>query len=301
MARILIVDDRATNRDYLVTLLGYAHHELTESVDGEEALEIVRRDRPDLVICDVLMPRMDGFEFIRRLRAETALADTKVLFFSASYIEEDARKLAEAGGVLQVLVKPCPPEEILVAVDKALAQAPSATLRAAPEGFDQEHLRLITNKLSTKEQEQRESERRFSALLANVQLVSLMLDRDARITYCNEFFLRLTGWRQDEVVGRDWFEAFIPPEEGDMRKTFDQLLADAPAAGQHENEILTRSGARRLIRWSNTLLRSASGEVTGTASIGEDVTEQHLASRKRSARRAISSPPSSTTSPISSS
>ncbi len=113
MANILVVDDRATNRDYLVTLLGYANHQLLEAVDGAEAIEIVQRERPDLVICDVLMPRMDGFEFVRRLRSEPAVADTKVVFFSASYLEEDARRLAEAGGVLEVLTKPSPPEEIL--------------------------------------------------------------------------------------------------------------------------------------------------------------------------------------------
>ena len=60
-------------------------------------------------------------------------------------------------------------------------------------------------------QELNESERRFSTLLGNVELVSLMLDREARITYCNEYLLRLTGWRQEEVIGRNWFEVFVPP------------------------------------------------------------------------------------------
>ena len=55
------------------------------------------------------------------------------------------------------------------------------------------------------------SDRRFSDLLENMELISLMLDREARITYCNEYLLRLTGWRHDEVIGRSWFELFIPP------------------------------------------------------------------------------------------
>lgn len=67
------------------------------------------------------------------------------------------------------------------------------------------------------EQQLHESERRFSDLLGNVQLLSVMLDREARITYCNAFLLKLTGWRIEEVIGRDWFEVFMPVELGDMK------------------------------------------------------------------------------------
>ncbi len=119
----------------------------------------------------------------------------------------------------------------------------------------------------------RESERRFSDLLSNVELISLMLDREASITYCNDYLLKLTGWRCEEVIGRDWFELFVPAETHRLRDTFFQgLLTNAPETLHHENEILTRSGERRLIRWNNSVLRNDTGEVIGTASIGEDIT-----------------------------
>ncbi len=126
----------------------------------------------------------------------------------------------------------------------------------------------------------RESERRFSDMLGNVKLASVMLDRDARITYCNDFLLGLTGWRREEVVGRDWFDLFIPPGRDDVTRIFAALMADDPSASHHENEVLTRSGDQRLISWSNTVLRGASGEIVGTASIGEDITERALAEEK---------------------
>jgi two-component system cell cycle sensor histidine kinase/response regulator CckA len=101
-----------------------------------------------------------------------------------------------------------------------------------------------------------------------------MLDRNARITYCNDYFLGLTGWRRDEVLGGDWFHLFLPPELTDMRRLFEALIMDLPEAWHHENEILTKSGGRRLIRWNNSVLRSPAGDVLGTASIGEDITER---------------------------
>jgi diguanylate cyclase (GGDEF)-like protein/PAS domain S-box-containing protein len=121
----------------------------------------------------------------------------------------------------------------------------------------------------------RESERRFSDVLGNIELASLMLDRDARITYCNDYLLHLTGWQHAEVIGRNWFELFIPPELQYLKgQFFSGLLANQPETRHHENEIVTHSGERRLIRWNNSMLRSATGEVIGTASIGEDITEQ---------------------------
>lgn len=123
------------------------------------------------------------------------------------------------------------------------------------------------------ELELRESERRFSTMLDNVQLVSVMLDREARITYCNDYLLNLTGWRLDEVIGQNWFNLFVPPEITDSKgMLFTSLLKNLPESWHHENEILTRSGERRFIRWNNSVLRSGAGEVIGTASIGEDIT-----------------------------
>jgi len=122
--------------------------------------------------------------------------------------------------------------------------------------------------------ELRESERRYGTMLQNVKLVSLMLDREGRITYCNDYLLRLTGWEDEEVLGRNWIENFLPPESRQkMERIRVSLVADLQEAWHHENEILTRSGERRLTRWNNTVLRSTSGDAVGTASLGEDITE----------------------------
>ncbi len=135
-------------------------------------------------------------------------------------------------------------------------------------------LRQTNDTLFRQHQELRESERRFADMLRNVELASVMLDRDARITYCNDFLLRLTGWQREELLGRGWFDIFVPPNViEETRVAHAKLLAASPDAWHHENEIVTRSGARRLLRWNNSVLRSAAGEVIGTASLGEDITQ----------------------------
>src|SRR6476469_7278029 len=109
MASILIVDDHPINRAFLTTLLGYAGYQLHEAIDGAEALKVVHMARPNLVITDVLMPTMDGYEFVRRLRADPAIARTPVVFYTAIYLEHEAQTLARDCGVDHVLVKPAPP------------------------------------------------------------------------------------------------------------------------------------------------------------------------------------------------
>ncbi|RYF66774.1 MAG: response regulator, partial [Comamonadaceae bacterium] len=87
MAKILVVDDIPVNRALVVTLVGHSGHQALEASDGAQALAMVRAERPDLVISDILMPTMDGFEFVRQMRADPELAGTQVIFYSAHYRE----------------------------------------------------------------------------------------------------------------------------------------------------------------------------------------------------------------------
>lgn len=122
------------------------------------------------------------------------------------------------------------------------------------------------------------SNRRFTDLLDSVQLISVMLDRNARPTYCNEYLLRLTGWTREEVIGGDFIEQFLPPADvAESRRIFSELVSGGGTPKQRDYDLLTRSGERRLVRWHNTLLHSPGGEIVGVACIGEDVTDQRRA------------------------
>jgi len=172
MATILIVDDHAVNREFLVTLLGYHRHRLLEASDGAQALAMARVEHPDLVISDILMPTMDGFEFVRRLRMDPALEATPVVFYTAHYHNEEAQRLARDCGVSYVLTKPSEPELVLQTVAQALGQSKPPTPAPTPD-FDREHLRILTDKLSEEVEKLRRTSERFAALNSvNLQLAS---------------------------------------------------------------------------------------------------------------------------------
>jgi PAS domain S-box-containing protein len=148
VACMLIVDDNPANRLLLVRLLEPLGHSVLEAADGAEALALVSREHPHLVIADILMPTMDGYEFVRQLRANPEIASTPVMFWTAHYREREAQDLARECGVDHVLTKPCEQDLVLRTVDACLNGVALASAPILPESFDQEHLRLLTNKLS---------------------------------------------------------------------------------------------------------------------------------------------------------
>src|SRR5882672_2852401 len=148
MAKVLVIDDSSANRELVVTVLESQGHSMIEAGDGAQGLALARAERPQLVISDVLMPTMDGYEFVRHLRSDPQLAPTEVIFYTAHYLEREARNLAAACGVSRVLTKPCEPADIVRTVERALDHM-APTPQIAPE-FDHQHLALVTDQLARK-------------------------------------------------------------------------------------------------------------------------------------------------------
>jgi PAS domain S-box-containing protein len=169
MATILIVDDLSANREVLVTLLRHHGHRLLEAADGREGLAAVQAEHPDLVITDVLMPVMDGYELVRQLRLDPTTRGVPVVFYTAHYGEGEARALALSSGVAYVLTKPMVSEEVLRIVGRVLSGQSETGIppdaSPLPTRFNREHLRLLTDKLSEKAEDLRAANARLRALI----------------------------------------------------------------------------------------------------------------------------------------
>src|SRR3954471_8754266 len=114
-------------------------------------------------------------------------------------------------------------------------------------------------------------------VLDGLQHVAVLLDSEGLVQFCNEPLLRTCGYLRDEVIGKDWFDLFVPSGDREARRA--EHRSGAPAAVT-DREILTRDGGRRLMQWNVIALRQATGEVMGAACVGNDVTESRLASQK---------------------
>ncbi|MDQ3621356.1 MAG: response regulator [Verrucomicrobiota bacterium] len=148
---ILVVDDSPTSRTWLTRTLETAGYRILGAADGAEALVKARAEHPDVVISDVLMPLVDGYEFARQLRADATIAATPIIFYTAGYEQEEARSLAHSCGVFHILTKPADPGKLLRTINAILSEgALPAAATARANNFHQEHLQLLTDKLSDK-------------------------------------------------------------------------------------------------------------------------------------------------------
>jgi len=120
----------------------------------------------------------------------------------------------------------------------------------------------------------KEYERRFTQILKSGNIVSLMLNNDGSINFCNDYILRITGYGREEVLGKNWFETFIPIDErAKLKQLFSTGMQIKEFSKNHENKILAKTGEELYILWYNIVLKSDEGEVMGTASIGVNITE----------------------------
>ncbi len=182
MATILVVDDLGINRRMLVALLSKEGHRLLEAADGRAALAIARAERPDLVITDVLMPIVDGYELVRQLRLDPILGGIPVLFYTAPYGEREARAFARTSGVPYVLTKPPEPDEVMDIVGRVLSGNFALTTDEGTEPveatLDREHLRLLSDQLTTTAEDLRLANARLRALISR-----RVRDRGAGLDY----------------------------------------------------------------------------------------------------------------------
>jgi PAS domain S-box-containing protein len=114
----------------------------------------------------------------------------------------------------------------------------------------------------------------FRELLEKVDLVAATLDREARIIFFNDYFLKITGYTREQVMGKNWYTLLAPATPELDRKNFLDELANDNLGPHGEIQIQTKAGEPRFLAINNTILRNTNGEVVGVASIGEDITER---------------------------
>ncbi len=136
-SRILVVDDEPGIVDIAKTNLEGHGFIVIEAYDGEEALEKVKEEKPDLVVLDILMPEMDGWDVLERIESDPELSGIPVIMLTARVSDEDVLRGLEAGAV-EYMTKPFYPEDLVAAV--------KINLHVFDPQLRQQHRRLLAEK-----------------------------------------------------------------------------------------------------------------------------------------------------------
>ena len=124
---VLVVDDIPDILQLLDATLQFKGYRVVTARDGQEAIEAIQRERPALVIADILMPRMDGFSLLHRIRLDPETRTIPVVFLSATYVAAEDKDFARALGVTRFIEKPVDWDKFLPIVSEILAQGAPVT------------------------------------------------------------------------------------------------------------------------------------------------------------------------------
>jgi PAS domain S-box-containing protein len=287
MSTVLIVDDRATNRELARVLLTYGGYQVIEAHEGGEALSLAHAQHPDLVLTDILMPGMDGYQLARELRAAPDTAATPIVFYTANYQESETRPFAEACGVARVLLKSADPGVLIQTVDELLAEgrvapAPIDTARA-----DYEHLRVVSAKLFDKTKSLNDTETRFR-LMADSSPVGIAFgDQHGSSKYINARLAEIMRVPAGDLLGLGWLRCADDEHRDDVR---DVARGTGPHDVQHRCRTRVVGSPDEALRWLNVhvqAIRDEDGEHGGFIATIDDVTtlvdadQQRLAAERQ--------------------
>lgn len=162
---ILVVEDVSNIRDLLDVTLRFKGYTVRTAKDGEEALRKIADERPALVISDILMPRLDGFSLVQRLRVEESTRNIPVIMISATYVSAEDRAFALRLGAIEFLEKPVDTEVFLQTVASSLNTPPKTMPDPlADEDFYNGYVSRLEIKLAQKENQISRTERLIHSL-----------------------------------------------------------------------------------------------------------------------------------------
>ena len=284
LPHILLADDNADMREYVRRLLA-GRFRVETAPDGHAALEFIQRSLPDLVITDVMMPRLDGFGLVQRLRADARTSTLPIILLSARAGEE-ARVEGLQAGADDYLIKPFSARELLARVESQLKLA--AIRREAGQQVRElnTHLKERVSELQQtrraalnlaedsmlSRQEAVQSEERFRAIAENIPQLAWLADGAGHIGWFNRRWLDYTGTRLEDNTGAGWKATLHPEHKEAVAEKLERHLRE----GKDWEDTFPLRGKDGQYRWflsRTTAIRDETGKVVRFFGTNTDITE----------------------------
>jgi PAS domain S-box-containing protein len=283
---ILIVDDIRENLYMLEAVLKGYGYKVRSASDGVEALELASEEDFDMIISDILMPRMDGFQLCRAVKSDSRLKKTAFVFYTATYTDSADEEFALSLGAERFILKPIEPERFISILREVIREHENGRLKAPRTPIDDEKVYLkeynerLVRKLEDKmiELERinkglKESEEKYRDLIENANDAVLVFDVDGNITFANPKFTEMTGYSLSEAKGMH-FSRLIHPGDLEMcSEYFRKRQAGEKVPRNYEFRIVTNSGEILQVDNNVSTIRKE-GRIVGILKIMRDVSER---------------------------
>ena len=294
MTKILIADDDAPNLYILETVMKSHGYEVILARNGIEAIELALKNSPDIIVTDILMPGMDGFELCRRWRAHESLSHLPFIFYSATYTDIKDEQFALSLGADRFIIKPQQPEVLVQIVQEVLSnprKTRQVSRKKSPKNETkvlEQYNEVLFRKLEKKvlqledvsakqkiiENELRESEEKYRAILDNMQDSYYEVDMAGSFTFVNDSFCNNVGYAREELIGSNYrqitTDSYIKP----VFQTFNQVFNTGEPNKGFINEVIRKDGKVGFFESSIAPLKNEQGKIIGFRCVGRDISER---------------------------
>jgi PAS domain S-box-containing protein len=264
--RVLVVDDNADMRQYVARLLS-GRYEVETAADGQAALAAVHAQRPDLVLSDVMLPKLDGFGLLRALRQDPTLKTLPVILLSARAGEESRVEGLERGAD-DYLIKPFSARELLARVQ---AHLDLAHLRQESHALKVRHMSEDRKRAEARLQE---SEERWRAVFENSAVGIALTDLHGRFVATNSAYQRMLGYSADEFQALRFIDVTHEDDRDRNRVLITELLEGLRDQFQIEKRYWRKDGALIWVRNSVSLAPGSENVPVAIMAIVENITER---------------------------
>lgn len=278
--KVLVVEDTEDSRVFLRDYLSSLGYKVVTASDGLEALDKVADSKPDLIISDILMPRMDGYDFCRKLKTDPSLKSIPFIFYTATYIEEQDKQLALSLGADYFLVKPATPERLSEVINEVLsAETGKEANIIAEDEYKDTHEKVLSIKLDKKVRELKAERELLKRKEQELRLVTDSLptliahvDYDFRYRYVNQTYEEWHQLKRSEIIGHT-VEEIVGVDAWKKIEPYAKKAISGEVV-EYETEVTFTTGATKSIwvKYIPNILPT--GEVDGFISLVNDVTER---------------------------
>jgi PAS domain S-box-containing protein len=265
---ILIVDDTPENLTMLTQMLTQKGFLVRPAINGEIALKTIQKVLPDLILLDIMMPDMDGYEVCQHIKADEHTRDIPVLFISALDETLDKVKAFDVGGV-DYITKPFQEEEVLARVETHLK------LRDSQKRLQEKNFQLQQELTERKRAE--ELLRKLEKAIETTEVGITITNKEGRIEYINPADAKMHGYTVDEVIGQR-SHIFTLPE---FREKDPNMLQDGKDLPYWKRERINirKDGSVFPVKLISNPIYNKYEELVGKVTICEDITERKHAER----------------------
>lgn len=287
--KVLMVHDNEENLHLFETVLKGSGYEVVSARNGVEALKRLKKDSIDMIISDILMPKMDGFQLCRECKKDDKLRKIPFIIYTATYTEKKDEDFALSLGAEKFIIKPVEPKVFLKILEGVIEKYAKGPLVAPKRPIEEETIYLsqynerLIERLEKKmldlekaNKALKESEQKYRELVDKANYAVIVIEPTGYLSFVNPKFCQMMGYTMEEVKKLHFSKLIHPEDLAMVTENFKGKLSGQQVPKDYKLRALTKRGDAIYVDYDSAVIERE-GRIVGIQAVISDITERKKA------------------------